>query len=88
MHDRVAVQVLALENALEFGAHLLLRHVAIDHLAADELDHVQAVLDRGGRGHVESSHSLDAPDIAICRHVADLAHHHDGWTVGVGTLAE
>jgi hypothetical protein len=88
VHDRVAVQVLPFENALEFGPHLLLRHVAIDHLAADDLDHVQAVFDRSGRGHGESSHRLDAPDIAIRRHGADLAHHRDGRTVGVGAFAE
>ena len=88
MHDRVAVQVLALENALEFGPHLLLRHVAIDHLAADDLDHVQTVFYGSGRGHGESSHRLDAPDIAIRRHGADLAHHRDGRTVRVGAFAE
>ena len=88
MHDRVAVQVLSLENALGFGPHLLLSHVRFDHLAADDLDHVQTVFDRSGRGHRESSHRFDAPDIAVRRHGADLAHHRDGRTVGIGAAAE
>ena len=78
MHGRVAVQVLPLENALEFGPHLLLRHVRFDHLAANDLDHVQTVFDRSGRGHGESSIIATAGQLG--------SEHWQDWACWVGIV--